>query len=132
MQEQPETNTPPTVGIVLVDHGSKKEASNQLLEEVAALFQKKTHHRIVEPAHMELATPDLKTAFMRCVQQGATFVVVHPYFLGPGRHVSQDIPRLAADAAAQQEVDFVVTEPLGLHDDIMNVISDRIESALKA
>ena len=79
---------------------------------------------------MELATPDIDSAFTRCVEQGATFVVVHPYFLGPGRHVSQDIPRLAAAAAETHNVGFLVTEPLGLHPAMMSVIGDRIDAAL--
>ena len=36
---------------------------------------------IVEPAHMELAEPSIATAFARCVERGATTVVVFPYFL---------------------------------------------------
>ena len=55
-------------------------------------------HRIVEPAHMELAEPSLETAFDACVAAGATTVVIAPYFLGPGQHWDRDIPALAAAA----------------------------------
>jgi len=36
----------------------------------------------------------------RCVERGASRIVVAPFFLGPGKHWTQDIPRLTADAAA--------------------------------
>ncbi len=80
---------------------------------------------------MELAEPSIETAFDRCVQQGASLVVVHPYFLLPGRHWDQDIPRLAAAAAERQEgVSFLVTAPLGLHPRMADVIQQRIEDCL--
>jgi len=58
-------------------------------------------------------------------------VVVHPYFLSPGRHWSQDIPRLAAEAAAQHPgIRHLVTSPLGLHRQLAEVMRHRIETCL--
>jgi len=37
----------------------------------------------------ELAEPTIKDAFGKCVQQGASRVIVSPYFLSPGRHWKQ-------------------------------------------
>src|ERR1700685_2163214 len=88
-------------GIVIVDHGSRRAESNQMLEQVAAMFGERFRERygIVEPAHMELAEPSIATAYARCVERGANRVVVVPFFLGPGKHWTQDIPRLTAEAA---------------------------------
>ena len=47
-------------------------------------------------AHMELAKPSLAEGLARCAASGASEVVVCPYFLGPGRHTSRDIPRLVS------------------------------------
>ena len=38
------------------------------------------------------------------VAAGAREIVVHPDFLGPGRHSREDIPRMAMEAAARPEV----------------------------
>ena len=57
-----------------------------MLLDVVALFQQHTGYAIVEPAHMELAEPSIGTAFDRCIERGARLVVIHPYFLLPGRH----------------------------------------------
>ena len=86
---------------------------------------------IVEPAHMELAEPSIATALGRCVQQGAEWVILFPYFLGPGRHSTEDIPRLAAEAAAQYPgLRYRVTSPLGLHPSLLQVIDTRIAECL--
>src|SRR5580658_8989768 len=89
--------------IVIVDHGSRRAESNQMLEEIARLFAKRfaEKYEIVEPAHMELAEPSISTAYAACVKRGAERVVICPFFLGPGKHWTEDIPRLTAHAAAK-------------------------------
>ena len=120
-------------GVILVDHGSKVPESNMLLETIAAAYRQHADWSIVEPAHMELAEPSIDTAFGKCVDQGAEFVVVMPYFLGPGRHSGQDIPRLAESAAASHPgIGHLVTAPLGMHDLLLNVVDQRITEAIDA
>ena len=102
-----------------------------MLLDVVQSFAESTGHSIVEPAHMELAEPSIATAFGRCVERGATTVVVFPYFLLPGRHWSEDIPRLSAAAAAQHPgVHYLVTAPFALHPLMAQVIEQRIEHCL--
>jgi sirohydrochlorin ferrochelatase len=120
------------VGVILVDHGSRRDESNRLLDQVAAQFRQATGLPIVELAHMELAEPTLAQAFARAVQQGAKLVVVFPYFLAPGRHWQADIPQLAAQAAASfPGVRHLVTAPLGLHALMLTIMQDRILSCLQ-
>ena len=120
------------IGVILVDHGSKVAEANAMLDEVARLFRESTGAPIVEPAHMELADPTIAQAFARCVEQGATRVVVHPYFLSPGRHSTSDIPRLVEEAArVHPGVPVTVTEPLGLDIRMSEVILQRIQEALR-
>lgn len=123
---------PATTGVVIVDHGSKRPAANAQLDLVVALFQKTTGAAIVEPAHMELAEPTIADAIGACVRQGATEIIVHPYFLAPGRHSTEDIPRMAAEAAAaHKNISCHVTEPLGLDERMCAVIETRIAEAIE-
>ncbi len=121
-----------TTGVILVDHGSRREESNQLLLKVVDAYRAHSQWQIVEPAHMELAEPSIATAFARCVERGAELIVVFPYFLSPGRHWHSDIPSLAAKAAESHPgVKFLVTAPLGLHQLMLQVIDDRIAHCLQ-
>ena len=116
-------------GIIIVDHGSRREESNLMLEELAALFAKRfaQMYEIVEPAHMELAEPSIATAYDRCVKRGAERVVVCPFFLGPGKHWTQDIPRLTAEAAqAHPATQYHVAQTLGIDDLILDLLQKRI------
>lgn len=123
--------SPDATGVVVVDHGSRRAESNDLLLAVVEAFRQRGPWRIVEPAHMELAEPSLATAMAACVRQGAKTVAVFPYFLGPGRHWSEDIPRLAAlAAAAHPGLRYVVTAPLGLDPLLLEVMQQRIAQCL--
>jgi len=122
-----------TTGIIIVDHGSRRAESNDLLLAATSRFREVAPYEIIEPAHMELAQPDIKTAFDACVQQGARHVIVFPYFLSPGRHWKQDIPALVESAAGQHpEVTWAVTAPFGLHDGMMDIILERIRESAQS
>jgi hypothetical protein len=106
----------PTVGILLIDHGSRNQAANQRLVEMAALYQQSVSSVLVEAAHMELACPSIQEGIERLVSKGVVEIVCHPYFLSPdGRHVAEDIPRLVHDAvqALQVEIPVRTTEAVG-------------------
>lgn len=114
--------------LILVDHGSTVEEANALLEDVAdkARAYQDSPFDMVEHCHMELCEPSIKDAFHKCVAAGANDITVHPYFLVPGRHSKSDIPRMVAEAARDfPQVNYRVTEPLGLHDKIIEVIFER-------
>ncbi|GMH27745.1 hypothetical protein Nepgr_029588 [Nepenthes gracilis] len=118
-------------GVIIVDHGSRREESNLMLHEFVAKFKAKTGYQIVEPAHMELAEPSIKDAFGSCVHQGAGRVIINPFFLFPGRHWQQDIPLLANEAAMEHPgVPYIVTAPLGLHELLVDIVNDRIKYCL--
>lgn len=122
----------PTTALIIVDHGSKRRASNAMHELFVEQFRALGRYPIVEPAHMELAEPTIGQAFDRCAAAGATRVVVMPYFLLPGRHWDTDIPRLAAEAARRHAgIELLVAAPLGLHPLMLQVVEARVEHCLK-
>ena len=57
-------------------------------------------------------------------------MVVCPYFLGPGRHTSRDIPRLVEEArAAHPELRVRVAAPLGFDERLVDLVLARADSA---
>ena len=118
--------------LIIVDHGSKLEKANEMLAQIAELIKMKNspEFEIISYCHMEIAEPTIRQAFDDCVSQGARHIVVHPYFLAPGRHSTQDIPNMVQDAAANHPgVSYHVTEPLGIHENIIEVILERAQNA---
>lgn len=114
--------------LILVDHGSVVKEANEMLQEIASMVKNNTNCEfdLVHHAHMELAEPTLSQAFDTCVSEGAREIIVHPYFLAPGRHSTIDIPRMTEDSAKRHPgVSFRVTEPLGIHVKIIDVILEK-------
>jgi len=116
--------------ILLVDHGSRRAEANALLEDVADQVRKRAAESIVEIAHLEIADPGIGEGIETCVRKGATHIIVHPFFLGPGRHTSEDIPAQVERAAQRHpNVRIRISEPLGSHAALIDVILDRVSDA---
>jgi sirohydrochlorin ferrochelatase len=112
--------------LLIIDHGSRRAEANAMLEVVADMARARQPGLIVEAAHMELAEPSIEQAVARCVEQGAAVLIAHPYMLSPGRHATKDIPELVYAAAEKYpDLQVCVTEPLGVHDKMIDVILER-------
>lgn len=132
------------VGIIIVDHGSRAKSSNEQLERFAEMFAMMYGNTgvddasgyEVEPAHMELASPSIADAFRELIEtKNCRKVVVAPFFLSPGRHVKEDIPRLVEDAAneyrGKYELEYMVAAPIALHPLMTTIIHERVEKCLE-
>jgi len=113
--------------ILLVDHGSRRQEANDMLVCMANLVKTMAGPTvIVRHAHMELAEPSIAAGFDDCVAAGATDVTVFPYMLSPGRHSTDDIPRMVGDVAASHTgVIFSVTPAFGVHEKLGELILHR-------
>lgn len=89
--------------LVLAAHGSRAEQANAEVAALAGRLAKRLDgsYRSVRPAFLEIAEPSIPDALDAAVADGATEIVVLPYFLAAGRHVASDIPRIVADKEAE-------------------------------
>ncbi|MDN5863328.1 MAG: CbiX/SirB N-terminal domain-containing protein [Salinisphaera sp.] len=114
-----------TPALLLVAHGSRLAASN---EEVRALTQKlrnvaRGRFCAVDCAFLELAEPSIPDGIDRLIAHGAAKVVLLPYFLAAGRHVSEDIPALLASKRAEHpQIDLVLAPYLGTAPAIVSLL----------
>ena len=116
--------------ILLVDHGSRHAEANALLDDVANQVRKRTPGSIVEVAHLEIAEPGIAEGIDACVKKGATQIIVHPFFLGSGRHTTEDIPAQVARAGERHaNVQIRISEPLGGHAALIDAILERVSDA---
>jgi precorrin-8X/cobalt-precorrin-8 methylmutase len=81
---------------------------------------------------MQHARPDFPEVVAELAALGAAGIVVHPYFLSSGQHVTTDVPRMMEEAAAAYPgIKFIYTEPLGTHEKLVDVAVERIREALR-
>jgi sirohydrochlorin ferrochelatase len=124
--------------LLLIAHGSRREASNQEVRELAARLEQTVGDRFdcVIPAFLELAEPDIPNGVDLCVESGATTVTAVPYFLSAGRHVASDIPaELDKAARKHQAVTILQSDYLGKHESIpellLSLALDKSETGTK-
>lgn len=118
--------------IVIVGHGSPKSDANTV-ERMAPLLHQALHPLCTEPcvkvAYLQFARPDIETALDACVAEGARRIIIHPFFLYAGMHVTRDIPEKIAEARRKYpHVEIAYTEPLGLHGDLTTIVLERINA----
>lgn len=112
--------------LLLIAHGSRHAEANADLLYMAEALQQRGPYSIVVAAFLELAEPGIEQAADQCVQQGATLVLMVPYFLSAGVHVRRDLSAMR-DHLAQRfpAVLFKLGEPLGRHPLLLDVVADR-------
>jgi sirohydrochlorin ferrochelatase len=117
--------------LIVFAHGSRRAEANEAVEKVAAIAAKKGGFRIWRAAFLELAEPTLSATVKDLAAAGATRIVVAPYFLVMGVHLTQDLPRLIAEAAAEVPgVELVSTPPLDGHPALADILSERARTAI--
>ena len=118
--------------VLIVGHGSKREGSSGILGQVASALQKREPDTFFQTAFLEINSPNIPEGIGLCFAQGAEEIVVVPYFVQPGRHVLEDIPRiisLAQEKHPQQKIRL--SSHLAFDERIVSVVLDRIAEARK-
>jgi len=111
--------------LLLVAHGSRRKKSN---EEVIDMANKLKKHclgdfDIVNPAFLELAEVLIPDGIKQCVNDGATSIIVLPYFLNSGRHVIEDIPEIVnAEKEYYPDVAIKISSHLGASEMMMDIL----------
>lgn len=102
--------------LIIVAHGSRKETSNKevmaLGKQVESLLGE--HYTYVMTAFLEFTSPSLEESILSCIKRDAKEIVILPYFLASGNHVSRDIPEVVAKIqASYPNTKMVLKEHIG-------------------
>ncbi len=116
----------PETAVLLIAHGSRHDPANEDLRRMASRLAERGDYRIVEPAFLELAGPDIAAGGDRCVDRGAARVLMVPYFLSAGVHLIRDLTA-ARDALSRRHpaVEFRLGPPLGPDPLLERLVADR-------
>jgi sirohydrochlorin ferrochelatase len=116
--------------VVLIAHGSRRAEANDDLLRLAEMVRARRPRDLVQVAYLELAGPAIPEAARACVSRGAQRVLLLPYFLSAGEHVTRDLERYRQQLAAEfPAVSFILCPPLGLHPLMIEIVLDRLQAA---
>jgi sirohydrochlorin ferrochelatase len=117
--------------LLLIAHGSRRKQSNDEVYVLADKLKKNCaeQYDIVHAGFLELADTLIPDGIRQCVDDGATSIVVLPYFLNSGRHVIEDIPTEVNETKPlYPEVDIRIAPHLGASDLMMDLLISSANS----
>jgi sirohydrochlorin ferrochelatase len=121
------------IAIIIFAHGSSIESANESVRQVAESVRRESGFDVVQPAFLGGGAPDLDTAVAALVEEGATRIIVVPYFLTLGLHLQRDLPGIVSRLArAYPGVEIHATPPLDGHPALCTILQERARQALEA
>lgn len=100
--------------IILFSHGSVLCGAEQNLLAIAAAMRVASDSPIVEVGFLNYTEPSFAAAVGRCIEQGASRIVVAPYFLIAGKFVVEDLAGcIAAEQARHPAIEFRTAAVMG-------------------
>lgn len=118
--------------LLLIAHGSRRKQSN---DEVVKIAERLKHscsgqYEIVHAGFLELAETLIPDGIARCVEDGATSIIVLPYFLNSGRHVVEDVPAIVEQTRQHYpQVDIKIAQHLGASDLMLDLLVSTADAA---
>jgi precorrin-8X/cobalt-precorrin-8 methylmutase len=109
--------------VLFAGHGSRALDAAEAMVAAVDRVQQQGKFPVVEIGYLEMTQPDIPAALQKCVEQGATRILVVPYFLHQGMHIRRDIPLLLREEAVRYPgVSVSMGRPIGLNADLANVM----------
>jgi sirohydrochlorin cobaltochelatase len=110
--------------VVLFAHGSRDARWREPVEAVARRMVALRPDVSVACAYLELVAPDLPTAAAGLIADGARALRVVPLFLGMGKHVREDLPKLVDDLrTAYPDVTFSLASAVGETPEVVDLLA---------
>lgn len=88
--------------LIVIAHGSRKISSNEEITSLCTrMMDQASPFEQIKPAFLELTEPSFDDVVNELATNGAKEIIVLPYFLAAGVHVSKDLPALLKNAQAE-------------------------------
>lgn len=116
--------------ILLFSHGSVLCGAEHNLLELARRMRDRGDAPIVEVGFLNYTAPSFEAAVAACLEQGASRIIVAPYFLVTGKFVVKDLPvEIETVRAAHPDTEFVIAGVIGFHEALADAILDSATAA---
>ena len=117
-------------GLLLIDRGSKERESEEELEIISKKAREKGNYDFAEYCFLEVRPPYIEDGIKKCLQHNLDSLTIVPYFLYPGKKVKAAVTEVMK-YQANTKVKFLVTKPMSMHITLVELVKNRIRSALE-
>lgn len=111
--------------VIILGHGSRNAGADEAIRKVVDGVRRAGSFAVVEYAFLQYVSPTPLEALERCMVQKAERIVIVPFFLQAGAHVTRDIPELVEKAGKQHPgIEIMVTDYVGAHPLMAKIVGD--------
>lgn len=111
--------------LLIVDRGSREADVRQELEEICLLAKRRAGYDYSDYCFLEVLPPFIEEGLTRCIDSGASFITLMPYFLYPGLKL-KDAVKQSARIGHNRNLKMAITKPLSYHPMMSQLIVDRL------
>jgi len=116
--------------LLIVDRGSREPDVRQELQEICSLAKSRAGYDYADYCFLEVLPPFIAEGFGRCMERGADFITVVPYFLYPGMKL-KDTVKQSARIGKDMKLKLAIAKPLSYHPMMAHLIVERINELKK-
>lgn len=117
----------PHQAILLIAHGSVLHGAERDVHHLAEGLRRQTGARVVEVGFLDYTEPFIPQAVAACAEQGATHLLVLPYFLTSGYLLRKCLAAVQQAAANHPPLTLTLAQPLGPHRKLADLVLERVE-----
>lgn len=116
-------------GLLLIDRGSREREASEELEVICKAIKSKADYVFTDFCFLEVEPPYIEDGIQKCLKQDIDALTIVPYFLYPGKKVKNAVTEVMK-FQKDTNVKFVVTKPMSMHKTLIELVENRIASAL--
>ena len=117
--------------LLIIDRGSRVPDVRQELLELCSMVKHKAGYDFVDYCFLEVVPPFIAEGVNRCIENGANFITIMPYFLYPGMKL-KDTVKQSARIGHEKKLRLAITKPLSYHAVMAQIVIDRINELKKS
>jgi sirohydrochlorin ferrochelatase len=116
--------------VIILGHGSRSAGADKAVQRIAVEVKKRGGYEIVERAFLQHTLPTLMETIEACARQDAGRIVIVPFFMQSGAHVTKDVPVLIEQARKKHPgIEILLTDFVGSHHLMAEIVMDLVGKA---
>ena len=116
-------------GLLLIDRGSREKEAKEELDFICKKIQEKRNYVFSNYCFLEVIPPYIEEGIKKCLSNEIDSLTIVPYFLYPGKKVKAAVND-AIKFQKDTDVKFVISKPMSMHKTMIELVDDRVSSAL--
>jgi len=116
-------------GLLLIDRGSREKEVKEELDFICEKIKEKENYIFSNYCFLEVIPPFIDEGVKNCLKHNIDELTIIPYFLYPGKKVKAAVNG-AIKLQKNTDVKLVISKPMSMHKTMIELVDNRVTSAL--